>query len=199
MEYLPQSGGAPQRTQSAGARRPRLAERQGMPYGGAASTAKPGTAPAALAGSGSTVFVHFIPPPLRALTKKDLPWIVHTCSGSGCSEARHVTFSSAHKFSTFEGAPPEQTCDCAIANHHLRGVGTVRWEGDHAIVEDSEVAGANVLASLAHEAEISKLGSSLSRARKQIKALQASEVELKGKLAAAQRAQQQGKPISVSW
>ena len=83
-----------------------------------------------------------------------------------------MTFINAHQFSTFEGAPPEQQCDCAIANHHLRGVGTVRWEGDHAIVEDSEAEDIIERANFAHEAEMSKLSSSLSRARGQIKALQ---------------------------
>lgn len=96
------------------------------------------------------IFVHFIPPPLRQQGKADLPWIVHTCDGSGCREARHVSFHSMTGFSTFEGQPPEQiqgvACKCQIANHHLRGYGTVRWEGEvHsalggpccAIVEDS--------------------------------------------------------------
>ena len=88
----------------------------------------------------SAVFVHFIPPPLRENGKRDLPWIVHTCDGSGCREAKHVTFHSICGFSTFEGSPPEQAdgtaCDCAIANHHLRGFGRVRWErGDLAFIE----------------------------------------------------------------
>lgn len=96
------------------------------------------------------IFVHFIPPPLRQPGKADLPWIVHTCDGSGCREAKHVSFHSMTGFSTFEGQPPEQiegvACKCTIANHHLRGYGTVRWQGEvHAalggpccaIVEDS--------------------------------------------------------------
>ena len=87
----------------------------------------------------TAVFVHFIPPPMRENGKKDLAWIVHTCDGSGCREARHVQFHSISGFSTFEGTPPEQTagraCDCAIANHHLRGFGKPRWQGDVAIIE----------------------------------------------------------------
>jgi hypothetical protein len=39
----------------------------------------------------SAIFVHFIPPPLRAEGKRDLPWIVHTCV-DGCREARRVSF-----------------------------------------------------------------------------------------------------------
>ena len=88
----------------------------------------------------SVLFVHFIPPPLRAEGKKHLPWIVHTCNGDGCREIKHVTFLSVTGFSTFEGEPPEKAegrcCPCAIANHHLRGYGSVRFEGDHAFVED---------------------------------------------------------------
>lgn len=90
---------------------------------------------------GSAIFVHFIPPPLRAEGKRDLPWIVHTTDGSGCQEARHVAFHSISGFSSFEGAPPEvaegTACACNIANHHLRGFGKVRWEAQcHAVVED---------------------------------------------------------------
>lgn len=86
------------------------------------------------------LFVHFIPPPMRQPGKADLPWIVHTSDGSGCREARHVFFHSLSGFETFEGAPPEQAdgkaCNCAIANHHLRGFGTVRWDGHDAIIEN---------------------------------------------------------------
>ena len=87
----------------------------------------------------------------------DLCWIVHTCDGSGCREAKHVTFHSMTGFSTYEGQPPEQAegiaCSCTIANHHLRGYGTVRWEGAiHpalgapccAVVEDTEGKAASV-------------------------------------------------------
>ena len=55
----------------------------------------------------SALFVHFIPPPLRARDKPDLAWIVLTCNGSGCREARHVNFMSVTGFSTYEGQPPE--------------------------------------------------------------------------------------------
>jgi hypothetical protein len=55
-----------------------------------------------------------------------LPWIVHSCDGSGCHEARHVSFHSITGFATHEGTPPEvaegTSCGCqTIANHHLRG------------------------------------------------------------------------------
>ena len=85
------------------------------------------------------VFVHFIPPPLRKEGKKDLPWIVHTCDGSGCFEAHHVNFNTLDGFKTGEGQPQEQlegkACSCQISNHHLRGCGRVRWEGHLAIIE----------------------------------------------------------------
>ena len=84
------------------------------------------------------LFVHFIPPPLRENGKRDLPWIVHSAC-HGCREARHVNIHSIAGFSTFEGQPPEQidgkACSCPIANHHLRGYGSVRWEGQTAIIE----------------------------------------------------------------
>lgn len=88
----------------------------------------------------AAIFVHFIPPPMRENGKKDLSWIIHTCDGSGCREARHVSFNSICGFSTFEGAPPEQAegtaCSCQIANHHLRGFGRVRWDKrDRAVIE----------------------------------------------------------------
>jgi len=76
---------------------------------------------AASGGDATTLFIHFIPPPLRTHGKSHLPWIVHTCDGSGCFEARHVCINSVTGFSTFEGAPPEQAegraCRCHIANH----------------------------------------------------------------------------------
>ena len=87
------------------------------------------------------IFVHFMPPPLRKPDKKDLPWIVHTCDGSGCYEAKHVNFNTLSGFMTYEGQPPEQAegkaCTCQISNHHLRGVGQVRWDGNVAIIEAS--------------------------------------------------------------
>jgi hypothetical protein len=88
----------------------------------------------------AALFVHFIPPPMRQPGKGDLPWIVHSSNGSGCHEARHVFFHSLSGFETFEGPPPEQVqgmaCSCAIANHHLRGFGVVRWDGQDAIIEN---------------------------------------------------------------
>ena len=87
----------------------------------------------------AAVFVHFMPPPLRKEGKKDLPWIVHTCDGSGCHEAKHVSFNTLSGFQTYEGQPPEQVegkaCSCQISNHHLRGSGRVRWENMVAIIE----------------------------------------------------------------
>jgi hypothetical protein len=122
----------------------------------------------------AAIFVHFIPPPMRENGKKDLSWIVHTC-GSGCREARHVTFNSICGFSTAEGAPPEQVegraCSCAIANHHLRGFGRVRWEGQDAIVEHhSGGGGGGVMVNVrAYRDDAKKNNVQLSRAREEIK------------------------------
>ena len=96
----------------------------------------------------NAVFVHFIPPPLRAEGKKDLSWIVHTC-GYGCYECRRVSFHSVSGFTTYETAPPEVAeglaCGCQIANHHLRGYGKVRIEpNEHVIIEDVGGCAANV-------------------------------------------------------
>ena len=92
----------------------------------------------------TTIFIHFIPPPLRANGKAHLPWIVHKCDGSGCCEAKHVSIASISGFETYEGSPPEQlegkACRCQIANHHLRGFGRVRWDGENAIVESATIA-----------------------------------------------------------
>lgn len=134
-----------------------------------------------------TLFVHFIPPPLRAPKKKDLPWIVHTCDGSGCREARHVHFSSVTGFETYEGAPPEQAagnaCSCAISNHHLRGYGRVRWDGDEAFVEDVSGGHEAVVAALSEvEAKARKADTDLSRSREQVIALKHSEHVLTEKL-----------------
>jgi hypothetical protein len=88
------------------------------------------------AASGAPVFVHFMPLPLRAEGKKNLPWIVHTSDGSGCHEADHVLFKTLIGFETFEGCPPDQgSCKCTVSNHHLRGHGRVRWEGATAVIE----------------------------------------------------------------
>lgn len=109
----------------------------------------------------SLCIVHFIPPPLRHKDKKELPWIIHTCDGSGCREARHVAFDGVTGFSTFEGPPPEQlagsgvrACSCQIANHHLRvEAGRVRWDenGLDAVVENDEAAASNLLAAAQRE------------------------------------------------
>ena len=131
---------------------PKAAKEDTQPHSTlASSTTATGDSQAELLTVAETpIFVHFIPPPLRQPGKLDLPWIVHTCDGSGCREAKHVSFHSMTGFSSFEGQPPEQiqgvACKCQIANHHLRGYGTVRWEGEvHsalggpccAVVEDS--------------------------------------------------------------
>ena len=193
-------------------------------------------------------FVHFIPPPMRENGKKELAWIVHTCDGSGCREAKHVTFNSicgrrvacASKlhalrctsitvlfsssasacsdccdpsaciplrprsgFSTFEGAPPEQAegraCSCAIANHHLRGFGKPRWEGDHAIIEHhgggnvgfgaAEAGGGGGGGAMvnvkAYREQARKQASQLGRAREEIKKLRALREEMTRQLDAA--------------
>ena len=97
----------------------------------------------------AAVFVHFIPPPLRAKDKKDIPWMVHTCDGDGCREARHVAIHSVSGFETCEGQPPEvaegRACNCQISNHHLRGYGKVRWENGDAIVENDDAAASDAL------------------------------------------------------
>lgn len=136
-------------------------------YGGASGTkdsAAVGAKPER-ASKSAVLFVHFIPPPLRSKEKKDLPWMVHTCDGSGCREARHVSFESVSGFSTYEGAPPEQSagsnaqcCTCQIANHHLRGRGKVHWSGSgghDAVVESDEAADEHMLARIqqAHQQE----------------------------------------------
>ena len=98
----------------------------------------------------AAVFVHFVPPPLRTKEAKDRPWIVH--SSCGCRVVRHVSFHGVSGFSTHEGAPPDQVCDCQIANHHLRGFGTVRWDGLDAIVENDAAAERDAVAALHVEA-----------------------------------------------
>ena len=131
------------------------------------------------------IFVHFIPPPLRAEGKKDLPWIVHTCDGSGCREAKHVSFHAVTGFSTFEGAPPEVAeglaCSCQIANHHLRGYGKVRWEGDHHAIIEDETDGAGT--SIDARAYMAKAKSLTAR----VKALQSAERQLRLKLDQSQQ------------
>ena len=147
----------------------------------------------------SALFVHFIPPPLRARDKPDLAWIVHTCNGSGCREARHVNFMSVTGFSTYEGQPPEVVeglaCGCQIANHHLRGYGTVRFEGDVAIIEDeSEVSSIDAHAYLAKAKAEAKANA---QCREQIKALKEREQALK-KQVEAMRVELAGCGVSLS-
>ena len=147
----------------------------------------------------SALFVHFIPPPLRSRDKPDLAWIVHTCNGSGCREARHVNFMSVTGFSTYEGQPPEVAeglaCGCQIANHHLRGYGTVRFEGDVAIIEDeSEVSSIDAHAYLAKAKAEAKANA---QCREQIKALKEREQALK-KQVEALRVELAGCGVSLS-
>ena len=153
----------------------------------------------------TAVFVHFIPPPMRENGKKDLAWIVHTCDGSGCREARHVQFHSISGFSTFEGTPPEQTagkaCECAIANHHLRGFGKPRWQGDVAIIEHhggQNVGGgggdgANDSSAMvnvrAYREEARRQATQLARAREEIKKLRGLREEMTRAVDAAAAAQ----------
>ena len=87
------------------------------------------------------LFVHFIPPSLRKQGKEKIPWIVHsTGSPVTCREALHVRFHSVRNFETFEGVASGARCQCAIAQHHLRGIGCLRWEDGVAIIESTEVA-----------------------------------------------------------
>ena len=141
------------------------------PTGGVSLTS---TGPPGRAAEG-VIFVHFIPPPLRQEGKKHLAWIVHCCSSADkCREAKHVSFHSVTGFSTFEGEPPEKAegicCSCQIANHRLRGYGRVRWEGDHAIVEDEGVS-ANVDPHV-YMRKAKGLEHELARAKEQLRALQ---------------------------
>ena len=177
--------GSPARARSAGSgRRPPAAAERAAATKEAEVVAEDAPPAASAAGEPTThgeaadqaIFVHFIPPPLRASGKSDLAWIVHTCSG-GCREAKHVSFHSITGFSTYEGEPPEKAeglcCSCTIANHHLRGFGRVRWEGDHAIVEDEGCA-SNVNGR-AYKQQAEKLA-------EQVKTLQAAERGLRQRL-----------------
>ena len=127
--------------------------------------------------SDGVIFVHFIPPPLRKEGKSHLPWIVHSmCNGvEGCREATHVSFHSITGFSTYEGEPPEKAegrcCACAIANHHLRGYGKVRWNGEKAVVEDDECVTGQVNGHV-YMQKAKKVNKELTKAKEQIKALQ---------------------------
>ena len=125
------------------------------------------------------LFVHFIPPPLRENGKRDLPWIVHSAV-NGCCEAKHVNIHSIAGFSTYEGQPPEQiegkVCSCPIANHHLRGYGAVRWEGQTAIIEHhgggtASSGGGPLLNMGAYREEQRRQGGQLAQAKAEIKRL----------------------------
>ena len=131
----------------------------------------------------TTLFIHFIPPPLRANGKSDLPWIIHKCDGSGCHEARHVSILSVSGFSTFEGAPPEQAegkaCRCQIANHHLRGYGKLRWEGSHHAIVENDSAGDNAMINgLAYREQARRQVVALAQARDELKRLRAVRDEM---------------------
>lgn len=147
----------------------------------------------------AAIFVHFIPPPLRAEGKREMPWIVHTCTGgpNACREARRVSFHSLTGFTTYETAPPEVAeglaCSCHIANHHLRGYGTVRWEGDHAIVDDvASGGGAGNIDGRAYLAQARQLRASEERLTAQLRALQASERAARASLKEALDARPRG-------
>ena len=137
--------GTPRKRVTSAQRGHKVIAKEAADAAAAAAASAASEAAAATSRSGAAIFVHFIPPPLRVEGKRDLPWIVHTTDGSGCHEARHVSFHSISGFSTFEGLPPEVAegggCSCGanIANHHLRGFGRLRWEAQcHAIVEDED-------------------------------------------------------------
>ena len=97
------------------------------------------------------LFVHFIPLALRDPGKKEIPWIVHVCDGSGCTAVKHVQFRSLAGFETFEGTPPEQACSCVISSHHLRGFGKVHYQGQVAIIESDEAEGSMINATAYRE------------------------------------------------
>lgn len=86
--------------------------------------------------------------------------------------------------------PPEQSsglaCSCTIANHHLRGYGRVRWEGEHAIVEDDESdERVRMVNARAHLARANKLSAELARAKERIKMMKTYEEQLRAELKAA--------------
>ena len=143
-----------------------------------AEAAKPDgskSAEAAKPESNDTIFVHFIPPPLRAAGKKDLCWIVHTCNGTGCREVKHVTFHTVDSFSTFEGPPPDQSCGCNVANHHLRGRGAVIYNevAQEAVIESTD-PDAQINAG-AYKADAKKLAAELARLKATIKHLRTAQ------------------------
>jgi hypothetical protein len=121
---------------------------------------------------------------------------VHTCNKSGCHEAKHVQFRTLSGFETCEGAPAEQNCTCTVSNHHLRGYGKVRWEGEVAIIEcDGEDDGEALINGAAYRDDAKKSGEALEKAKDQIKRLkerrsteQAAAEELRKKLAATETA-----------
>jgi hypothetical protein len=88
-----------------------------------------------------------------------------------------VSFNSIVGFSTFEGQPPEQvagqTCKCPIANHHLRGYGLARWEGQDAFIEhhDSGSGGMAMVNMRAYREEARKQAGQLAHARADVKQL----------------------------
>ena len=96
-------------------------------------------------------------------------------------------------FSTFESAPPEVAeglaCSCHIANHHLRGYGKVRWEGDHAIIEDVAGHAANVDGRV-----YMKQAKQLSA---QLRSSQATERELRGRIERLLKASLDASPEAV--
>lgn len=101
---------------------------------------RPPDAPVEYSGE-QMLFVHFIPPSLRKPGKEKVPWIVHCTRGSGCCrEAMHVSFRSVTDFETAEGAALGQTCKCFVAQHHLRGIGCLRWEDEVAVIESTQIA-----------------------------------------------------------
>lgn len=160
----------PIKVQSSGAAKPAASD--------GAEAAKPDgskSAEAAKPESNDTIFVHFIPPPLRAAGKKDLCWIVHTCNGTGCREVKHVTFHTVDSFSTFEGPPPDQSCGCNVANHHLRGRGAVIYNevAQEAVIESTD-PDAQINAG-AYKADAKKLAAELARLKATIKHLRTAQ------------------------
>lgn len=78
--------------------------------------------PSSTNGNGK-LFIHFLPPPLRAKDKAALPWIVHYANGTKCREAKHVIFESIEDMRTHEGTvSPEEAgkCTCVISKHNLQ-------------------------------------------------------------------------------
>ena len=136
-------------------------------------------------GGARPIYVHYVPLPLREAGKKDCTWIVH--GHNSCRVVKHVDFRSLSAFSTFEGSPPDQTCSCTVAAHHLRGFGKVLWGSDNVatIVECSSVTQEELVPSATLRNEVKRFSTKLGSARAQLRQLQDQARQLTVQRAAA--------------